>query len=598
MSKKQDQHRKMENGNELDLISIFQRDRGKNLKTLFALFKGHYLELLGSVIFFIIKHSPVWVLPIVTANIINVATNPTENAVRIIVINIVVMLLFIVQNVFTSYIHVWFYSKAIRDVERDLRFALVKKLQLLSIPYHNGIQSGRLQSKVIRDVEQVQNLFAQIFITILSIVLNIAVSFGVIIYKNTTVFLVFVVTIPAAVFLIVVFKGKIKIYNREFREIMEETSAKVMEMVELIPITRAHALEEEETEKMESQLQKVAKKGLKLDMVQTWFGAISWVMFQAFQVLCLGFTGFMAIKGEIQVGDITLYQTYFSSIVAQISGVVTLIPIIAKGLESVHSIGEILTAEDVEENEGKEKLSSVSGNITFEHVKFGYEDKEILTDLNLQIKKGETVAFVGDSGAGKTTILNLIIGFLRTKGGKILIDGHDLSQIDMRSFREHIAVVTQQSILFTGTLRENITYGMEQITEEQLQEAIKGANLEELVKSLPNGLDTKINEHGSNLSGGQKQRISIARAFIRNPDILILDEATSALDSVSEKKIQDSIEKLVEGRTTLVVAHRFSTIRNADKIAVIGNGGIMEYGDYGELMELHGKFYEMRMLQA
>lgn len=168
----------------------------------------------------------------------------------------------------------------------------------------------------------------------------------------------------------------------------------------------------------------------------------------------------------------------------------------------------------------------------------------------------------------------------------------------MRSFREHIAVVTQQSILFTGTLRENITYGLEHITEEQVENAIKGANLEELVKSLPEGLDTKINEHGSNLSGGQKQRISIARAFIRNPDILILDEATSALDSVSEKKIQDSIEKLVEGRTTLVVAHRFSTIRNADKIAVIGNGGILEYGNYEELMEQHGKFYEMRMLQA
>lgn len=581
-----------------DMIQLFEHNKGGNLNMLFQLFKGHYLEIAGSILFFIIKHSPVWVLPIVTANIINIATNPTQDATKVILMNIVVMVLFIVQNVFTSYIHVWLYSKAVRDVERDLRFALVKKLQLLSIPYHNGIQSGRLQSKVIRDVEQVQNLFIQIFITILSIVLNIAVSFGVIIYKNITVFLVFVITIPAAVFLIVVFKGKIKIYNREFREIMEETSAKVMEMVELIPITRAHALEEEETEKMEHQLQKVAKKGLKLDMVQTWFGATSWVMFQTFQVLCLGFTGFMAVKGEIEVGDITLYQTYFSSIVAQISGVVTLIPIIAKGLESVHSIGEILTAKDVEENEGKEKLSSVNGDITFEHVKFGYEEKEILTDLNLHIKKGETVAFVGNSGAGKTTILNLMIGFLKVKGGKILIDGHDLSQIDMRSFREHIAVVTQQSILFTGTLRDNITYGMENITDEQLEKAIKGANLEELVKTLPDGLDTKINEHGSNLSGGQKQRISIARAFIRNPDILILDEATSALDSVSEKKIQDSIEQLVKGRTTLVVAHRFSTIRNADKIAVIGNGGIMEYGNYEELMEQHGKFYEMRMLQA
>lgn len=581
-----------------EMIEMFEQHTGGNLKMLMRIFKGHYWELAGSIFFFIIKHSPVWVLPIVTANIINVATYRPETAGKVIVIDSVVMLVFLVQNIFTNYIHTWLYSKTVREVERDLRIALVNKLQLLSIPYHNGIQSGRLQSKVIRDVEQIQNLSSQIFITILSILLNIVVSLGVIIYKSRVIFLFFGLTIPAAVFLIVVFKGKIKIYNREFREIMEDTSAKVMEMVELIPITRAHALEEEEKEKMRNQLGTVAKRGLKLDMVQTWFSSISWVMFQAFQVLCLGFTGLLAFKGKIEVGDITLYQTYFSSIVAQVSGVITLLPIIAKGLESVQSIGEILTEEDVEQNEGKEKLEKLNGDIVFEHVKFSYEEKEILKDLNLQIKKGETVAFVGDSGAGKTTILNLLIGFLKVEGGKILVDGHDLSQVDMRSFREHIAIVTQQSILFTGTLRENITYGMTDVTEEQIQKAVKGANLEELVKSLPEGLDTKINEHGSNLSGGQKQRISIARAFIRNPDILILDEATSALDSVSEKKIQDSIEKLVEGRTTLVVAHRFSTIRNADKIAVIGNGGIMEYGNYEQLMEKHGKFYEMRMLQA
>ena len=594
------QGKKQKKKSEEQLMRAFQDNKGGNLKMLIRIFKGHYWELIGSIFFFIIKHSPVWVLPIVTANIINEATYRHETAVRAIMINVIVMLIFLVQNIFTNYLHTWLYAKTVREVERDLRFALVKKLQLLSIPYHNGIQSGRLQSKVIRDVEQIQNLSAQIFITILSILLNIGVSLGVILYKSRTVFLFFGFTIPAAVFLVVAFKGKIKIYNREFREIMEETSAKVMEMVELIPITRAHALEEEETEKMGYHLSQVAEKGLKLDMVQTWFSSISWVMFQAFQVFCLGFTGWMAFRGSIEIGDITLYQTYFSSIVAQVSGVITLLPIISKGLESVNSIGEILTETDVEENEGKEKFQSVEGNIQFEHVKFSYEEKDrpILNDLNLTIKKGETIAFVGDSGAGKTTILNLLIGFLKVKGGRILIDGHDLEKIDMRSFREHIAVVTQQSILFTGTLRENITYGLEHITEEQVENAIKGANLEELVKSLPEGLDTKINEHGSNLSGGQKQRISIARAFIRNPDILILDEATSALDSVSEKKIQDSIEKLVEGRTTLVVAHRFSTIRNADKIAVIGNGGILEYGNYEELMEQHGKFYEMRMLQA
>lgn len=587
-------------GQKQQLLDVFQKNSKGNLKTLFAIFKGHYLELTGSIIFFIIKHSPVWVLPIVTANIINIATGKTENAVRMIGLNVLVMILFLVQNIFTNYIHTWLYSKTIREVERDIRYLLIQKLQQLSIPYHKGIQSGRLQSKVIRDVEQVQNLSSQIFITILSILLNICVSLGVILYKSRVVFLFFGCTIPAAVFLILIFKGKIKIYNREFREIMEETSAKVMEMVELIPITRAHALEEKETGKMGEHLETVAKKGLKLDMVQTWFSSLSWVMFQIFQVLCLGFTGLLAYRGKIGIGDITLYQTYFSTIVAQISGIITLLPIVAKGLESIHSIEEILKETDVEENEGKKKLDKVEGDLQFDNIAFQYEDdnQAILHNIDLTIQKGETVAFVGPSGSGKTTILNLLIGFLKPTSGKIYVDGQDLSTIDMRSFREHIAVVSQQSILFTGTLRENITYGLDNVPEELLQQAIYGANLEELVASLPDGLDTLIQEHGGNLSGGQKQRISIARAFIRNPDILILDEATSALDSISEKKIQDSIEKLVKGRTTLVVAHRFSTIRNADKIAVIGHGEIEEYGSYRELMEKKGKFYQMCSLQA
>lgn len=224
------------------------------------------------------------------------------------------------------------------------------------------------------------------------------------------------------------------------------------------------------------------------------------------------------------------------------------------------------------------------------------EQKEILSHLNFKIHPGETVAFAGGSGSGKTTILNLVIGFLQPEKGKVLIDKKDLKKLDLHSYRKQIAVVPQQSILFTGTLRENITYGSDKISEERLWEVIRAANLEDVVKKFPDGLDTMITEHGENLSGGQRQRISIARAFLRDPKILILDEATSALDSISEKKIQDSIQKLVKGRTTLIVAHRLSTIRNADRIAVIGNGNVLESGSYEELMEKKGVFYQMEHL--
>lgn len=584
---------------EMALMESFRRNRKNSLKTLISLFKGHYCALAGSVLFFVIKHSPTWVLPIVTANIINAVTAHDENMIRLLIVNELLMLVFLLQNIGTNYIHTWLYAKTVRTVEKELRGALVVKLQQLSITYHKEMQSGRLQSKVMRDVEQIQNLASQIFVSLLTILLNIAVSFGVVIFKSRTVFLFFICTIPVSVLIMTAFKGKIKSHNTEFRKEMEETSAKVMEMVEMIPVTKAHALEDRETEKMERQLKKVAEKGLRLDMIQTYFSSISWVVFQVFQVFCLIFTAYMAWRGRIGVGDITLYQTYFTSIVAQVASVVTLLPVIAKGLESVDSIGDILCANDVEDNRKKKKVTDVRGRIDFRNVTFAYkgEADPVLERLNLSIHPGETVAFVGGSGSGKSTILNLVIGFLTPQSGKVEIDGQDLKDLDLKSYREHIAVVPQESILFTGTIAENITYGSDDISQEKLQQCIKAANLEEVIQKLPAGGETMITEHGNNLSGGQRQRISIARAFVRDPAILILDEATSALDSASEKKIQDSVAQLVKGRTTLIVAHRLSTIQNADKIAVVGNGGILEYGTYDELMARQGEFYRLKEMQ-
>ena len=581
------------------LLETFRRNEGSSLKTLIGIYKGHYLKLFFSILFFAIKHSPVWVLPIVTSNIINVATERPDHAGTIILINALIMSFFVIQNIFTNYIHTWLYAKTVRNVERGLRSSLVRKLQQLSITYHNEMQSGRLQSKIMRDVEQIETLSSQIFITVLSILLNVVVAFGVVIFKSLTVFLFFLATIPVAVCLMVTFRSKIKRYNADFRKEMEETSVKVMEMVELIPVTRAHALERQETQKMDHQLGNVAEKGLKLDMIQTYFSSISWVAFQLFQVICLAFTGYLAAKGRISVGEVVMYQTYFSSIVNQVSNVITLLPTISKGLESVDSIGDILLCHDVEDNKNKRKVKTITGNITFDHVTFQYPDAEapVLKDLSLQIKAGETVAFVGSSGAGKTTILNMVIGFIKANSGRVLIDDMDLNSLNLQSYRSHIAVVPQQSILFSGTIRENITYGMDNISEEMLYKVIKAANLEDVIAALPEGLDTMITEHGSNLSGGQRQRISIARAFIRDPRILILDEATSALDIISEKKIQDAIHNLVQDRTTLIVAHRLSTIRDADKIAVVGNGGIEEFGTYDELLDLKGEFYRLKNLQ-
>ena len=581
-------------------IECYKKHKGHPMQILLGLYKGNYHKFFLAVIFFFIKHAPVWVLPIVTANIINDITSGSPETYQNIIIQAMIMIVLVALNIPMNYMYTRYKSLATRYAETGLRRALVRKLQQLSISYHKETQSGRLQSKIMRDVEAVETLSTQMFLSILNIALNIAIALIVTINKSLVVFIFFLLTTPIAAATMVFFRNVMKKRNNEFRKEMEETSARVMEMVELIPVTRAHALEEEEVQKMSGQLFAVAEKGYRLDVIQSLFGSVGWAIFQIFQVVCLGFTGFLAIKGTVMPGDITLYQSYFATIVSQVSSLMSLIPTIAKGIESVNSIGEVLLEDDIEQNEGKEIIKDIHGEFDFKDVTFRYNniDRPVLHNLNLHVDKGETIALVGESGAGKSTILNLVIGFNQVNSGEVLIDGHNMKDIDLRSYRKHLAVVPQTSILFSGTIRDNITYGVDNVDEATLDEIVKAANLTDLINSLPDGLDTMVGEHGGKLSGGQRQRISIARALIRNPKVIVLDEATSALDSISEKLIQEALNNLTKDRTTFIVAHRLSTIKDADKIAVIADGHCVEYGTYDELMNLKGEFYQMKKIQS
>ncbi|MCH5269937.1 MAG: ABC transporter ATP-binding protein [Lachnospiraceae bacterium] len=581
-------------------LESYRCHMGHPIRILISLYKGNYHKFVLAVICFFIKHACVWVLPILTANIINDVTSHNPNTLRNILFYAVLETGLIALNIPMNYLYTSYKSLATRYAETGLRKALIRKLQQLSISYHVETQSGRLQSKIMRDVEAVENLSTQMFLSILNIALNIGVALVVTVSKSLIVFFFFLVTAPVAAVTMVTFRSVMKTRNNEFRKEMEETSARVMEMVELVPVTRAHALEDEEVDKMSGQLFAVAEKGYKLDLVQALFGSVGWAIFQVFQVICLAFTGYLALRGRILAGDITLYQSYFATVVNQVSAIVTLLPTITKGIESVNSIGEVLLSDDVERNEGKEQLTEVNGSFEFKDVSFHYKntDSQVLNHLNLQVAKGETIALVGESGAGKSTILNLVIGFHLAEDGCVLMDGKDLCKIDLRTYRKHLAVVPQTSILFSGTIRDNIVYGCTDVSEEKLKEVIRAANLQEFVDSLPEGLDTQVGEHGGKLSGGQRQRIAIARALIRDPKVIVLDEATSALDSISEKLIQQALQNLTRGRTTFIVAHRLSTIRDADKIAVIADGRCLEYGTFEELMALKGEFYKMKMIQS
>lgn len=585
---------------EKEFIDTYLKNEVKPIKTLLGMYRRYWKQLFISMVFYFIKTSPVLAFPIITSNIINLIVTPPADVVRQLIINVVVMVFLLLLNIPTHVLFVKYYSIVMRRVEAGLRGALVRKLQQLSIQFHKEMQSGRIQSKIMRDVETVHTLSSQLFSTIPGVVINMITALIVVVSKNLTVFFFFLFCIPTAVLTVRLFRSNIKKTNSEFRRGMEETSATLMDMVEMTQITRAHALENKEIKKMTGKLNEIANSGFRLDMVQALFGSCSWVVFHIFQLLCLAFSAWMAYEGAIDIGDISLYQSYFGTLTGQVSTIIGLLPIITKGLESVSSIGEILSSHDIEDNAGKERMPDLDGDYEFRDVHFSYEDDQpILRGLDLHVKKGETIAIVGESGSGKSTLLNLVLGFNLPKSGEVLIDGKDVNKINLHSYRRHIAIVPQNSVLFTGTIRENITYGISKVSEKRLWEVIEAARLREFIEKLPHGLDTVIEEKGANLSGGQRQRISIARAIIRDPRVIIFDEATSALDSVSEREIQAAINNMTRDRTTFIVAHRLSTIKDADRIAVIKDGKCVEIGSFTELMAIpDGEFYKMQSAQS
>lgn len=571
----------------------------KPARLLFMLYRPHLTKLLLSILFYLFKHSPVYVLPIVTANLINIVSKPGQMGMEALWWNIIILAIVIVQNIPMQVLHISYMSKAIRFVEAGLRSTLVRKLQRLSMSAHGELAAGKLHAKVLRDVEAIEFLSKQIMISVFPAIISVIVAIAITSSRNLAVMGFFVVTIPTALIVITFFRKKIQLSNKEFRKTIETMSGQVSEMVGMMPVTRAHGLEQTEIKKIDSTLSNLRNKGYRLDIIEAWFGSSAWVTFQLFQVLCLAFTIILAYKGTIPVGDVVLYQSFFTMILNSIAQLLSVYPNIAKGFESIYSVTEILLSKDTEAYQGKRKVDTVIGRFKFDNVSFGYPNSQrhVLSKFNLEVKAGESIALVGASGAGKSTVLNLVIGFNKPGGGKVEIDGIPMNELDMGSYRKHIAVVHQSTVLFSGSIRENITYGLPTVSDERVAEVIRMTHLEDVVAQLPEGLDTAVGEHGGRLSGGQRQRIAIARALIRDPKVILLDEATSALDNESEFHVQQAMKELIQGRTTFIVAHRLSTIRDADRIVVMRQGQCVEIGTYEELMALKGEFYQLKRLQ-
>lgn len=588
------------NGGIPDYEELFRGSGSKSGggKILLQLLRDNSKSALLSSFLYIVKAISVWVTPVVTANIINLATHPSEKSSRLIVINALIALFCIVQNIPSHILYSRFTDKMLRRIGAGLRNTLIRKLQHLSITYHKEMETGRVQAKFLRDIEAIEFFNTQFIKAVIPALIQVIVSMSIATAKSRTVAAFFVFIVPLNVSVVWAFRKKMSGNNRIFRKETENISSKVSSMLDMLPVTKAHGLEEEEIVSVERQIKTLYEKGINLDKTNAYFGSISWVVAQSVSLLCLAFTSYLALRGKIPVGDIIMYQSFFGTISGNVQSLTNIYPELSKGLESVRSVSEIMLSDEVEDNRNKIKLRYVHGTVDFENVTYRYPhtDKDIIKNFSLHVSKGECIAFVGASGSGKSTVMNMIIGFLRPTSGRLLIDGKPIDALNLSDYRHFISVVPQNSILFDGTIKENILYGAENITDERLEEVLKEANINEFLGSLPNGIDTRVGENGSKLSGGQKQRISIARALIRDPKILILDEATSALDNISEYQVQKAISHLIRERTTFIVAHRLSTIRDANRIVVMENGECVETGTYEELMAKKGKFFELKSL--
>lgn len=564
-------------------------------RTLWFLAANERWKFVFAFLVFVVKHSPVWILPLITANIINVVVG--QSSFRDLWLNAVILVVLLGQNVPLHYVYSRLLSQAVRSIEMNLRSALAQRFQHLSMDYYKRVSAGVLQTKMVRDVETIEQMVRQLFDSGAAAVSNMVGALVITAIRTPIFLLFFLVVVPISSGLISLLRRVLMERNQKFREHIEEMAAQTSQMTSMIPITRAHGLEDNEIERMQFTFSNLKAAGLKLDISNAIFGSLVWVSFNLFSGVCLVAAAWMAYSGigGITTGDVVMVTSYFTSISAAVMALLSLTPVIIKGFESIRSLGEVLQSPDIEYNLGKNPVTKVAGEFEFSEVTFRYPDGEhaAVHDLNLQVHPGETIALVGPSGAGKSTILNLAIGFIRPTSGKIFLDSHDMEAIDLRSYRHSISVVPQETVLFEGTVRENIVYGLGHVDEEKIFAALRGANALDFVQRLPDGLDTMVGERGSKLSGGQKQRLAITRALIRDPRVLFLDEATSAVDTETEALIQEALANLLKDRTTLVAAHRLSTIRNADRIVVLEDGYVQEQGTHEVLIAKGGIYAKL-----
>ena len=559
---------------------------------IYKYIKQYHLGFFVVIFTYVIKHSPVPLMPILTALMIDLAIlNPPNRDFWLMVYGGIIISLWVLNIP----MHTWYFSQLshiTRSVGRDLRIRICRQLQSLSLLFHNRTNIGKLHSKAIRDIELIEQTPFLFFDTMLSFAMTLIFAIGAIIWKVPIALLFFAFAVPLAAFLRFIFKRKMQDRIENFRLSVEEMSGSMNEMLKMIPVARSHGMEEREIDQMESKITNVFAKSKEFDMMRAIFSSCGTATMLILQTLFLMGSIYACFYGFISVGTVVMFNSFFLALSGQLAMVIGTIPQLTQGYESLQSVEEIINAPEIESNENKTQFESITGKFEFQNVSYQYPETKnhAINSLNLTVESGSSTAFVGPSGAGKSTMLSLLLGLIKPNEGQLFLDGLDMSMMDLRTYRRFVGVVSQEDLLFSGSLYENIAFTKWETSEEEVWQALEMANASEFVKELPQQIHTPLGADGIQLSGGQRQRLSIARAIIRDPKILILDEATSALDHESELIVQESLNQIMKNRTTFIVSHRISTTRDVDRIIVMDQGQII-YDDSPENLLKTQNFY-------
>ncbi|HDF5923354.1 TPA: SAV1866 family putative multidrug efflux ABC transporter [Staphylococcus aureus] len=575
------------------------------IKRYLQFVKPYKYRIFATIIVGIIKFGIPMLIPLLIKyaidGVINNHALTTDEKVHHLTIAIgIALFIFVIVRPSVEFIRQYLAQWTSNKILYDIRKKLYNHLQALSARFYANNQVGQVISRVINDVEQTKDFILTGLMNIWLDCITIIIALSIMFFLDVKLTLAALFIFPFYILTVYVFFGRLRKLTRERSQALAEVQGFLHERVQGISVVKSFAIEDNEAKNFDKKNTNFLIRALKHTRWNAYsFAAINTVT-DIGPIIVIGVGAYLAISGSITVGTLAAFVGYLELLFGPLRRLVASFTTLTQSFASMDRVFQLIDEDyDIKNGVGAQPIEIKQGRIDIDHVSFQYNDNEapILKDINLSIEKGETVAFVGMSGGGKSTLINLIPRFYDVTSGQILIDGHNIKDFLTGSLRNQIGLVQQDNILFSDTVKENILLGRPTATDEEVVEAAKMANAHDFIMNLPQGYDTEVGERGVKLSGGQKQRLSIARIFLNNPPILILDEATSALDLESESIIQEALDVLSKDRTTLIVAHRLSTITHADKIVVIENGHIVETGTHHELIAKQGAYEHLYSIQ-